>query len=78
MQTAHALTKIRSLQRQTATNEAADELFFMEQLAEVGGDEFVEDLIGYIGDARTVEGGTDERTYHRGVCRAGFGTAFRY
>ena len=77
MQRHTTIQKIRIIREQAETNEAADDLLWMEQLAEAGGDEFVEDLMGRWNDAYTVDG-RDERMEARAMCRAGFATAYRF
>lgn len=76
MQHPHSIReKIATLRQREYADEC--ELQYLADAACFGSD-YIDDLVELLGDARTVEGGTDERTYHRGVVKAGFGTAYRY
>jgi hypothetical protein len=77
MQRHTTLTKIRTIREQAETNEAVDDLLWMEQLAEAGHDEFVDGLLACIHDSATVDG-RDERQWHRAMTKSGFATAYRF
>lgn len=78
MQQAHTIrTKLAKLRRDQEADPT--ELMHIDEMCLASGySDYLDDFADRLSDARTVEGGTDERTFHRGVSRAGFATAFRY
>ena len=76
-QTHSIRTKLATLRQREQAD--YDELWHIDEMCLASGySDFLDEIADRLGDARTVEGGTDERTFHRGVSRAGFATAFRY
>lgn len=73
----HTIQKIRARREHAETNEAVDDLVWMEQLVEAGHDEFVDGLLDCIHDSVTVDG-RDERQWHRAMTKSGFATAYRF